>query len=297
MVIENNFKIELSLVDGVCQNNCVWCFKNKIEKRIIDLDKFFTFIDNNVFERTPIITMSLGETLDHPNVVDFFTYIKDNENLYIPQFNTSLYTNNFDKKVESMLVCNNIVIEMGGVSEESRMNNMGTPIQPFINNLNLLHETVTEGTNIIVKMMLNKNNYKEFDEFMLLSNKYPKFKFMPSSVQVFREEFFKGVMNSSNPKVDRQIFIKNNFNEEFPIANSTEDTPIFGDHIIKAWFIGADNKVYMCFVSSLLGSKYSVGDSDTFNIKEFEQTDTYNNKMEIIRIRKHTPVCSVYCNI
>lgn len=292
-ILDRCNRILFNFIEGICANDCVWCYKNHLQPRKASLEKTKQFLDINKDSIRDILFMGIGESLEHE---DFPLLIQHIVNLGIPlpQFNTSLVTARPFTEDMAKACCSfkNINIEMGGTSQHSKYTNMKNDIGVFENNLQMLI-AANEISNIRVKMLVNKNNHR--DSFAELQKKYPTVEFYFQTLHVFEDRYLKTLA----PELSLLDFIDNNFDEDFPYCKENITPMIYDEtrHIFKnAWFIGVDDQLYTCQnMAQMKSPEYQLGDISTVDLNEVRHDPKFKEIIDRMAKCTATPLCGKEC--
>ncbi len=300
-------RVLINAVEGVCGNNCVWCYKNKLAPQpFLPYEDIVAFLNNNSGEIDDILFMGVGESLDHP---DFLKIVREiaSRGIQLPQFNTSLLPAQRylePEMIEAILHFNNVNIEAGALSKTGKTLNMGRDsMWSFKSNLrNLCKAAEDKKIRITVKIILNKNNYKDFAE--RLPNwkaAFPMVNFTTQPLQVFDEDYFKYIVHEPDPKRARDEFIAANFDEHFPFIESNctrKEYDEFRHTFNGAWFIGVDGFLYTCQnMAQMKLEEYKLGHIRYTKLKDVVNTDKFRLITTRMKNCCATPLCSKYCPI
>lgn len=292
-ILERCSRILFNFIEGICVNDCVWCYKNHLQPRKASLEKTKKFLDNNRILIKDVLFMGIGESLEHEDFPSLIQYIKE-LGIALPQFNTSLMTARpfTDAMAQACCSFESINIEMGGTNSQSKYMNMKNDLTLFENNLQKLI-AINKTSNIRVKILVNKNNYK--DSFDAFRRKYPTVEFYLQTLHVFEDRYLKTLA----PGISLSEFINNNFDETFPYCKENITPMIYDEtrHIFKdAWFVGVDDQLYTCQnMAQMKSPEYQLGDISSVNLMDVKLTSKFKDIVNRMATCTATPLCGKEC--
>ncbi len=208
--------IMLDLSYGICNAKCNWChvpyFKDNIKlNKFMSLEDVYKFIELNKNNKNiGIIISGFGEALLNPNFFKIISAIY-NSGIHLRSFITNFSTNlSEDEIIFLSLVFDKINIEMGGLSKETRYNNMFIENDYFFNNLEKLLKIIQKNRTLeksfYLKIIRNKINDYEIRNKDVSINAYVS---MP---MIYNDKFLDMVS-----KKNSQYFYDLNYMENVPI--------------------------------------------------------------------------------
>jgi len=183
----------------------------------------------------------MGESIIHPRFSDIVNLLVDHQ-VKLPMYHTSLTPPLSDETLRTLLAFDNVIIEVGGVSAESKQMNMNADNIIFEDNLRRLL-AFPRKSKIHLKLILNKNNFNEnFQEWV---RGFHVDSWWTDKVFIQPRNFSKEVFGADFT----EALLSHNFSEEFPEENQLPcaETVRCAPHIT----LGSDGLRYPCVVAAL----------------------------------------------
>lgn len=170
----------VELVSGYCNSKCAWCFMqyetgNQIPKGMISVEDTKRFLDINKNYKLSIVPFSHGEALIHPDFCEIIDLI-ENYNHILHDIHSNLSMKVSDECIKRLSRFKNITINIGGCTEITHKENMGTDLNTVIENLKRLRKL--SSNSITVKMVINAININDnmdntFKSLNVKTSKFP----------------------------------------------------------------------------------------------------------------------------
>jgi MoaA/NifB/PqqE/SkfB family radical SAM enzyme len=265
--------VVFDISSGICNAKCNWCYIPHLKKEF-NLNKFMTvkdaqkIVEINKNQKLRIYFTGFGETLINP---DFFEIV----NLMHENFVLASIMTNFSKKLSKeqirwlLFVFEKLVIEMGGLSVETRNQNMHINNDAFFENIDTLKEIFRENFSLknsaTIKILRNKTNNEEISK----CDHPDEFNIILCSPIVFKEELYKNVTADK----DRNYFLEKNYQEGVPIESEIISLEC-GCTSKRTLRIIPSGDVLMCCSSptgAYLGNAYKTSLEEMINSKLYKE--------------------------
>lgn len=305
-------KFNINLIKGICPNDCVWCFVPSIKnKKYMPVETMKKFLELNKNETLYFDSMGFGEPLWHPYFSEMMDLITSYDNVKLGMFATTLNTK-YIKNIDKIKYFNDVIIEFGGVTEETKYKNMGFHKKEFERNLHYFIDTHPENK-ICFKMLINKNNYFEQEEFIEYANSFgvDNAIVIKDCVDIHSDEYLDEFIKDSltkkaKEKFSYKYFYDNNSDENFKCEKPEHIKKLekleYKHANIFHYLFDCDGYGYMCHIAFGISDdekrhQYSIGRLSEIPIVEIEKNienlDVYK-KMKETRLFDFCKQCHVF---
>lgn len=159
--------VTLDISYGACNARCPWCLAKdfKYKQKFLGTNDIEKFIELNSEEKIDITISGFGEPLLNPYFFEIIRILIKQPNIMLSTLSTNLSTRLDINEIQFIVNSfKKISVDMGGLSIESRKNNMQIKDDYFPENLKMLSRADVE-KKCIYKVLKTKNNINELKDF------------------------------------------------------------------------------------------------------------------------------------
>lgn len=281
--------IIFDITSSHCNANCRWCFVPCMRpefrsERLMSMEDIDRFVSLNKGTPLRIYFTGFGEPTIHPHYFDIVAIMFKNFHLASMMTNFSLPLS--DRNINLLLfVFERVVIEMGGLSPETRDLNMRIPGDAFFDNLKTLDAILSRNFSlkgsVTVKILHNSINHNE------LATQDPSYLFpiILSKTIIYSDPYYR-MMAVSKTRAD---YLLANSAPGVPLA-IVDETLKIGCTSKRLLRITPSGEVYMCCTAP---NGYPLGNAFQTPLKDLVASPRYEENLKRMDNRTYSPFCKV----